>query len=379
MQKLKFIDLEAQKKQIHPSGRTLEEEINSRISKVIKSNQFICGPEVEELEETLKEYTNSKYCIGTASGTDALLIALMALDIKTGDEIITTPFSFISTAEVISILGAIPVFVDIEPVTYNLDPKLVEEAITPKTKCIIAVSLYGQPAEFKILNKIAERKKIPIIEDGAQSFGSTHNGLLSCNLSTIGTTSFFPSKPFGAYGDGGACFTNDENLANRMSKISKHGQSKRYFHTEIGINGRLDTIQAAILLAKFPLFQKEIKLRQSNANYYTLYLNKNNIKTTPTILEHNTSVYAQYTILVSNREFVQKYLKEKNIPTSIHYPLPLNDQPAFKNKHILQKNSDSLSFSKISSRKVLSLPMHPWLTKYEKDRVIDCLIEAIDH
>ena len=374
---MKFIDLEAQQKQLHPSGRNLKEEINLRIAKVINNSQFICGPEVEELEEVLKNFINSKHCISASSGTDALLIALMALDIQSGDEIITTPFSFISTAEVISLLGAVPVFVDIDAETYNINPKLVDQAITSKTKAIIAVSLYGQPADFKSLNTIASKNNLPIIEDGAQSFGSTHHDQFSCNLSTIGTTSFFPSKPFGAYGDGGACFTNDEVLADRMRRISKHGQTKRYFHTEIGINGRLDTIQAAILLAKFPLFQEEVKLRQKNAEYYTAKLNFNGINSTPIILNHNTSVFAQYTIQVEDRIYIQKYLKDNNIPSSVHYPLPLNNQPAFKNKHKYNESLNAISISKVASQKVLSIPMHPWLTQNEKEKVITCLTEAV--
>ncbi len=374
---MKFIDLEAQQKQFHPSGRILKEEIKFRISKVIDKNQFICGTEVEEIEEVLKNFTNSKYCISASSGTDALLIALMALDIKSGDEIITTPFSFISTAEVISLIGATPVFVDIDAKTYNINPKLVDEAITPKTKAIIAVSLYGQPANFKVLNSIAKRNNIPIIEDGAQSFGSKHHNQFSCNLSTIGTTSFFPSKPFGAYGDGGACFTNDQFLAEKMRRISKHGQTKRYFHTEIGINGRLDTIQAAVLLAKFPLFQEEIKLRQKNAEFYTSNLNINGINNTPIILDENTSVFAQYTIQVADRSYVQKHLKDNNVPSSVHYPLPLNNQPAFKNKHKYNEHQSEISISKDASQKVLSIPMHPWLTQNEKEKVIRCLTEAV--
>ncbi len=374
---MKFIDLEAQQKQLHPSGRTLKEEINNRILKVINKSQFISGPEVDELEEVLKNFIKCKYCISTSSGTDALLIALMSLDIKSGDEIITTPFSFISTAEVISLLGAIPVFVDIDPRTYNIDPKLVNEAITPKTKAIIAVSLYGQPADFSHLNSIGNKNNIPIIEDGAQSFGSKHKDQFSCNLSTIGTTSFFPSKPFGAYGDGGACFTNDEILADRMRRISKHGQTKRYFHSEIGINGRLDTIQAAILLAKFPLFEEEIKLRQKNAEFYTLNLNNNGILTTPFISKNNTSVFAQYTIQVDERSFIENYLKDNNIPTSVHYPLPLNDQPAFKNKYIKKDHIYKSNISREVSQKVLSIPMHPWITQIEQEKVIENLSKAI--
>ena len=249
-----FLDLKAQQEQLLDDGKTLRAEIDRRIAAINDNCKFIQGPEVNELEESLAKFVGSKNCISVSSGTDALLIALMALDIKDSDEVITTPFSFIATAETILMLGAKPVFVDIEKDSYNIDPLKIEEKITSKTKAIIAVSLYGQPANFNLINNIAKKHNIPVIEDGAQSFGATHHNKKSCNLSTLGTTSFFPSKPLGCYGDGGACFTNDDELASKMKRISLHGQEKRYFHTEIGVNGRIDTFQAAILLAKLPIF-----------------------------------------------------------------------------------------------------------------------------
>ena len=253
-----FIDLKAQQQQVLPEGRSLREVVDARIAAVLDHGQYILGPEVAQLEQRLAAYVGVEHCIAVSSGTDALLIALMALGVKSGDEVITTPFSFIATAEAIVLLGAVPVYVDIDPLTYNLDPSKIEVSISPRTKAIIPVSLYGQPADFSAINLIAERYGLPVIEDAAQSFGAQQNGRQSCNLSTIGTTSFFPSKPLGGYGDGGACFTNDAELAGVMRRISLHGQSRRYMHTELGVNGRLDTLQATILLAKLELFDAEL-------------------------------------------------------------------------------------------------------------------------
>ena len=266
---MEFINLNAQQQKLTPKGITLREDIEQRIKSVLDHGKYILGPEVLQLENALAAYTGVKYCIGVSSGTDALLVALMAIGIKPGDEVITTPFSFFSTVETILLLGAKPVFVDIDVNTYNIDPEKIEIAISNKTKAIIAVSLYGQPADFNKINKIGEDYKLAIIEDGAQSFGSKHNQRRSSGLSTIGTTSFFPSKPLGCYGDGGACFTNNEELAIKMREISVHGQNKRYSHNQIGINGRLDTIQAAILLAKLSIFDFEVEARMTIGNKYT--------------------------------------------------------------------------------------------------------------
>ncbi len=374
--KLNFIDLHRQRNSRNSKGVKLSNLINKNIKSVLDHGKFILGPEVGKLEERLKNFTGSEHALGVSSGTDALLIALMALGIGENDEVITTTFSFFATAEVIVLLKAKPVFVDIEPDSYNINPAKIEEKINSKTKAIIAVSLYGQPANFEKINKIANKYSIPVIEDAAQSFGSEQNGIKSCNLSTIGVTSFFPSKPLGCYGDGGACFTNNSELANKMRKISKHGQEKRYFHSSIGINGRLDTLQAAILLAKLEFYPDEIKKRRSLGEYYSKKLNEIGIKSTPKINKENTSVYAQYTIQVNSRNEFQEKLKEQVIPTAIHYPKILPLQPVFN-------FGDGKELEKIfktsftSSQKVISLPFHPWLKIKEIDEIVKKISETI--
>ncbi len=372
---MQFIDLAIQQKQILPSGRSIREEINERISKVLDHGQYILGPEVNELEEELAKYVGVKYCVTTSSGTDALLIALMALGISNGDEVITTPFSFIATSETIVLLGAKPIYVDIDPTTYNLDPTKIESAITSKTKAILPVSLYGQPAAFNKINTIAKKYNLPVIEDAAQSFGAKHFNKQSCSLTDIGTTSFFPSKPFGAYGDAGACFTNNPDLADRMKRISLHGQTKRYQHTELGINGRMDTIQAAILLAKLPIFEQEVSERERKGSLYTSMLNSYGFTNTPKIKPENTSVYAQYTIQVDNRSLVQQFLQTKGIPTAVHYPTLLNNQPALKKQQTIA--SFQTSFADNASKRVLSLPMYPWISEKNQNKVVKELIKAI--
>ncbi len=384
---MEFINLNAQQQKLTPKGITLREDIEQRIKSVLDHGKYILGPEVLQLENALAAYTGVKYCIGVSSGTDALLVALMAIGIKPGDEVITTPFSFFSTVETILLLGAKPVFVDIDVNTYNIDPEKIEIAISNKTKAIIAVSLYGQPADFNKINKIGEDYKLAIIEDGAQSFGSKHNQRRSSGLSTIGTTSFFPSKPLGCYGDGGACFTNNEELAIKMREISVHGQNKRYSHNQIGINGRLDTIQAAILLAKLSIFDFEVEARMTIGNKYTKKLKNMGVCTTPFISSENTSVYAQYTIQIENRDKVIKKMKTKGIPTSIHYPSLLSDQEALNTKtkniikNIFTKNlykSKELNNAKSITKKVMSLPMHPYLSDDDQDLVVNNLIESIN-
>lgn len=359
---MEFIDLKSQYA-IH------KQAIDLRIQKVLDHGQYIMGPEVSELEERLAAETGIKHVIGVASGTDALLIAMMALGIRAGDEVITTPFSFIATAETIVLLGAKPVFVDIDPGTLNLDPALLEQAISERTKAIMPVSLYGQCADFGRINEIAGKHDIPVIEDGCQSFGATHRGRKSCSLSTIGCTSFFPSKPLGCYGDGGACFTDDDELAAAMREIRAHGQERRYHHARIGINGRLDTIQAAILLAKLELFPAEIEARQQIGQRYTELLDGS--VDTPWIEPFNTSVYAQYTVQVENRETIQQALKEAGIPTAVHYPVPLNRQPALK-------MNDNFERSDRASGRVLSLPMHPYLSESDQQEIVNALIQAVD-
>lgn len=382
---MEFIDLKAQQNQLLDNGKTLREDIEIRIKSVLDHGRYILGKEVEELEKYLAKYVGVKHCIAVSSGTDALLIALMSLNIKPGDEVITTPFSFFATAETILLLGAKPVFVDIEKNTYNLDPNKIEPAISRRTKAIIPVSLYGQPANFENINSIARRYNIPVIEDGAQSFGSKQNLIRSCGLSTIGTTSFFPSKPLGCYGDGGACFTNDDFLAKSIRQISSHGQEKRYTHIKLGLNGRLDTIQAAVLLSKLKVFEREVSLREKIGERYSKKLNEKGFQNTPFIEKMNTSVYAQYTIKVENRDKIIAFLKEKNIPTSIHYPSLLPDQVALQNKKNFLNNffkrpifkSYKLQNARNLVSKVLSLPMHPMLKEDDQDKIIDCLIDAI--
>jgi UDP-2-acetamido-2-deoxy-ribo-hexuluronate aminotransferase len=361
-----FIDFQAQQEKIQVS-------LQKRINTVLNNNQYILGPEVGELELKLAEYVGVKHCIAVANGTDALMIALMALDVKQGDEVITPPFTFIATAETIAILGAIPIFVDIDPKTYNLDPDLLEQAITPKTKAIIPVSLFGQCADFDKMNDIAGKYGIPVIEDAAQSFGATHKGRKSGNLSAIACASFFPTKPLGCYGDGGACFTNHDDLAVKMRQISRHGQDRHYHHILLGVNSRLDTLQAAVLLAKFEVFPEEIEARVKVANRYTEFLK--DIVTTPYIESHNTCVYAQYTIQVDNREKVQERLKAAGIPTTVHYPIPLHLQPAFA---YLNLPEGSFPVAEAVANKVLSLPMHPYLSEKQQDFIIDKLKEIVN-
>jgi len=352
-----FVDLKTQQDKIR-------DHLNRRIATVLDHGQYIMGPEIQELEECLADYVNVKHCITVSDGTTALLIALMTLNIKPGDEVITTPFTFIATAEVVALLGAKPVFIDIDPKTYNLDPHLLEAAITPNTKAIMPVSLYGQCADMDSINAIADKYGIPVIEDAAQSFGATYKGRKSCGLSTIGCTSFFPSKPLGCYGDGGACFTNDDELAKKISQIRTHGQESRYYHTMVGINGRLDTLQAAILLAKMEVFAEEVKLRQQIGARYTELLQ--DAVVTPYIESYNTSVYGQYTVQVENREIVQEKLKVAGVPTAVHYPTPLHLQPVFS---YLNLPKGSFAIAEKAADKVISLPMSAWLPQDEQEKI----------
>lgn len=357
---IQFIDLSAQQQRIKST-------LDANIQKVLAHGQYILGPEVTELEEKLADFVGAKYCITCANGTDALQIAQMALGIGPGDEVITPGFTYIATAETVALLGAKPVYVDIDPKTYNLDPALLEAAITPKTKAIIPVSLYGQCADFDAINAIANKYGIPVIEDAAQSFGASYKGKKSCNLSTIACTSFFPSKPLGCYGDGGAIFTNDDELAKIIRQVARHGQDRRYHHIRVGVNSRLDTIQAAILLAKLEIFPEEIEMRQTVANRYTELLNSAGIMTTPTILKENISAYAQYTIQVNHRDAVQTNLKAAGIPTAVHYPIPLNKQPAVADGSILLPIGDQVA------ERVMSLPMSPYLAETDQLQIVDGL------
>lgn len=358
---MQFIDLKTQSKRI-------ETQIFARIKTVIDHGGFIMGPEVFELERVLAAFVGVEHALAVSSGTDALLIALMALGVTAGDEVITTPFSFFATAEVIALLGAKPVFVDIDKNTYNIDPLLIEAAITPKTKAIMPVSLYGQCADYDAINAIAARHNLPVIEDAAQSFGATYKGRQSGSLTTISCTSFFPSKPLGCFGDGGACFTNNADLAARMNEIRIHGQAKRYHHTSLGINGRMDTLQAAILLEKMVIFPEEVELRHQVAERYKRLL-PSMIKK-PTIQEHNTSVYAQYTIEVEDREALQAALQEKGIPTAVHYPSGLHEQPIFKT---LYPGNHRFPKTEYAARHVMSLPMHPYLTLKDQEKICEAV------
>ncbi|HDZ9549919.1 TPA: DegT/DnrJ/EryC1/StrS family aminotransferase, partial [Vibrio cholerae] len=349
---MQFIDLGAQQARI-------KDKIDLGIQNVLSHGQYILGPEVDELEKKLTEYTGSKHCITVANGTDALQIAQMALGIGPGDEVITPGFTYIATAETVALLGAKPVYVDVCPKTYNLDPSKLEAAITSKTKAIIPVSLYGQCADFDAINAIAEKYDIPVIEDSAQSFGASYKGRKSCNLTTIACTSFFPTKPLGCYGDGGAIFTNDDELALIMRQIARHGQDRRYHHIRVGVNSRLDTLQAAILLPKLELLQEEIALRNKVANRYSEKLRTYGIKAVPHIEDYNECAWAQYTIRVKDREKVQLKLQSAGIPTAVHYPIPLNKQPAVKDSSVFLPVGDEIA------KEVLSLPMHPYLTDNE--------------
>ncbi|MFA5455196.1 MAG: DegT/DnrJ/EryC1/StrS family aminotransferase [Sulfurimonas sp.] len=360
--KINFIDLQAQYKKY-------EKEINSEVLEVFASAQFIGGEKLNSLEKNLAVYTGAKHAIGCSSGTDALLLALMALNIGVGDEVITTPFTFIATAEVIALLGAKSVFVDIDEESYNIDPSKIEAAITKKTKAIIPVSLYGQCADMEAINNIAKKYNITVIEDACQSFGASFRGKKSCNLSTISCTSFFPSKPLGAYGDGGAIFTNDDELSAKMRMLLNHGQNERYKHKYIGINGRLDAVQAAILNVKLKHFEEEVRLRDEIGSRYSDLLEDADV-ITPKIAEGNTSVYAQYSIRVKDREAMVEKLSKLGVPTAVHYPLPLHMQEAFKD---LGYSAGDFPISELVSKEIMSLPMSAYLSEAEQDFVVQAI------
>jgi UDP-2-acetamido-2-deoxy-ribo-hexuluronate aminotransferase len=361
---IQFIDLKAQ-------YRVLKTSIDRRIQKVLDHGQYIMGPEVAELEQKLADYIGVKHCITAASGTEALLIALMALGIKPGDEVITTPFTFVATAEVIVLLGAIPVFVDIEPDTGNIDASRIEAAVTLRTRAIMPVSLYGQPADMDEVNTIAARHGLTVIEDAAQSFGAEYKGKKSCNLCTIGCTSFFPSKPLGCYGDGGAMFTSDDRLAQAMREIRVHGQEKRYVHTRIGVGGRMDTLQCAIVLAKLERFDWEVARRIAIGTRYNQFMDNAGIERIVQ-RQDRTSVFAQYTVSICNREAIQKEFQQAKIPTAVHYPVPLHQQPAYR-----MQGAGSLNKAESLALRVMSLPMGPDLSEADQDRIVSVLRRAV--
>jgi UDP-2-acetamido-2-deoxy-ribo-hexuluronate aminotransferase len=359
---MEFIDLKTQQ-------RPIRSAIDRRIAAVLDHGRYVLGPEVQELEQRLADYVGTQHCISVGSGTDALMIALMALGIGAGDEVITSAFTFIATGEAIALLGAIPVFIDIDPRTYNLDPLLLEAAITPRTRAIMPVSLYGQCADLTAINTLAAQHELPVIEDAAQSFGATHQGRRSCGLSTMGCTSFFPAKPLGCYGEGGALFTNDDALAQRAREIRVHGQDRRYHHARLGLNGRLETIQAAILLAKLEIFDEEVRRRLELGARYSEWLADDVV--TPYIAPGNTSVYGQYTIQVDQRETVIARLEQAGIPSAVHYPIPLYRQPA-----LLQQGTH-LPHTEQAVQRVLSLPFHPYLSEIQMEQVCNTLRAAV--
>ncbi|MGH6634895.1 MAG: DegT/DnrJ/EryC1/StrS family aminotransferase [Gammaproteobacteria bacterium] len=360
-----FIDLRLQQ-------AAIREQLQERMAKVLAHGQYILGPEVYELEETLAAFAGVKHCVTLSSGTDALFAALLALDVSWGDEVITSPFSFIAPAEAVALLGAIPVFVDIDPRTYNLDPALLQDAITPRTRAIIAVSLYGQCAELDPINAIAARHGIPVVEDAAQSFGALYKGRRSCSLTHIGCTSFFPSKPLGCYGDGGACLTDDEKLALALRQIRDHGQEGRYQHRRLGINGRMDTLQAAVVLAKLEAFPDELGARSRIATCYDELLRTTRC-VTPYVEPYNSSAYAQYTIQVGERDRVQEALKQAGVPTAVHYPSTLEKQSALAG---VSKKAGEISVAEKAASHVLSLPMHPYLTEQELFHIVQAVAAA---
>ncbi len=364
---MEFINLKAQ-------YAAYKNEIDEKVLGVFGSGQFVMGKEVEALEAELCAFTGAKHTLSCASGTDALLLALMALDIKAGDEVITTPFTFIATAEVIALLGAKPVFVDIDEPTYNIDPSKIEAAITPKTKAIMPVSLYGQCADMDEINAIAAKHRITVIEDAAQSFGAEYKGKKSCNLSSIGCTSFFPSKPLGCYGDGGAVMTNDDELAKKIASIRIHGQTERYVHKYVGINGRLDAVQAAILRVKLPYFDSEVKKRLELGARYTQLLKEVNL-ITPFTKEDRTNVYGQFSVRVKNRDVVMKKLGELGVPTAVHYPKPLHLQECFAS--LGYKNGDFPICEKVSNE-IMSLPFSAFLSESEQDEVVAALKKTLN-
>jgi UDP-2-acetamido-2-deoxy-ribo-hexuluronate aminotransferase len=363
---LDFIDLKSQ-------YAALRDNINARIQKVLDHGQYIMGPEVKELETALAAYTGSRHCITVSSGTEALLIVLMALDLKPGDEVITTPFTFAATAEMIVLAGARPVFVDIEPDTCNIDTALIEAAITPRTRAIMPVSLYGQVADMDEINAIAGRHSLAVIEDAAQSFGASYKGRKSCNLSTLGCTSFFPSKPLGCYGDGGAVFTNDDALAQACREIRVHGQSGRYHHTRLGVGGRMDTLQCAVVLGKLDRFEWEIGQRLALGQRY-----RERLASVPgvrllAVRPDRDCVWAQFTVFVQNRRAVQEALAAQGVPTAVHYPKPLHHQPAYA----VHCCPECCPQSSTAASQVMSLPMSADLASAQQQRVVDALAIAL--
>jgi dTDP-4-amino-4,6-dideoxygalactose transaminase len=386
---MEFIDLSTQQKRI-------SERVNANIRRVLTKGQYINGPEVEELEKALADYAGTKFAIGCASGTDALLLGLMAYGIGPGDAVLTTPFTFIATAEVIRLLGAVPIFVDVNPRTFNIDAEQLEiaikalktndhdsyplpckrwiESVTPRG--IIGVDLFGLPSDYEKINHIARKYNLFVIEDAAQSFGAEYHGKKTCSLTEIGCTSFFPAKPLGCYGDGGMCFTNDGHLSEVIRSLTNHGKGQhKYDNVRIGINGRLDTLQAAILLAKFEIFQEEIASRQVVAGRYSELIGGNTEIATPLIPEGSKSAWAQYSVLFKaqdSRKSCQEKMAAANIPAVVYYPKPLHLQTAFSD---LGYREGDFVISENLSKRILSLPMHPYLSLEEQTKVVEAILE----
>jgi len=364
---IKFADLNQQYEEY-------KSEIDNAIQGVINSAQFINGDEVKALEADLAEFSGVKHVIACSSGTDALLVPQMAMDIKPRDEIIVPAFTYYASASMVSHWGATPVFVDVDPVTFNIDPEKIEEKITKKTKAIFGVSLYGQTADFDAINRLADKNGLWVLEDGAQSFGAQYKGKRSCNLTKVATTSFFPAKPLGCYGDGGAMFTNDDDLAIKLRQLVNHGQVKRYTHKYVGINGRLDTIQAAILRIKLKYFDNEIEMRQSAADYYTSAFQDSKNIITPEIIPDRSSSWAQYTVRIPNRDEARQKLQVLGIPTSVHYPMPVNRQEAFS---FLGDNTH-YDNAELLSKEVISLPMHGFISRDDQNQVIEAVKKVVN-
>ena len=361
---MQFIDLKKQQE-------VIKKKLDYNMANVLSHGRYVRGPEIEAIEKELCQFTDAPYAISCASGTDALQIALMALELSPGDEVITTSFTFFSTVEVIELLKLKPVFIDIESDTYNIDASKIESKITNRTKAIIPVSLYGQCSDMDTINQIAQTHHLIVIEDAAQSFGATYKDKKSCNLSSLAATSFFPSKPLGCYGDGGMMFTSDEVLSKKLHCIANHGKERIFYHTKVGVNSRLDSIQAAILLAKMTVFPEEVAKRKAVGERYTELL-KDHVKT-PIVRDDRTCVYAQYTIEVENREEFCVNMKEMGIPTAIHYPIPLHLQPVL---NYLNLKEGSLPISEDVAKKVVSLPMHPYLSTSEQDFIVEKVKES---
>ncbi|MEO2033006.1 MAG: DegT/DnrJ/EryC1/StrS family aminotransferase [Planctomycetaceae bacterium] len=362
---MQFIDLKHQ-------YSLYQDQIDQRMRAVLDHGRFIMGPEIGELEAGLADYASTKHAVTVSSGTASLEIALRALGIGPGDEVVTIPFTWISSAEVIKLVGATPVFVDIESDSFNMDVDLLEAAITPQTKAILPVCLFGQMPDFAKMNSIAEKYGIPVLEDGAQSFGATQHGRRSCSVTTVGSTSFFPAKPLGCFGDGGALFTDDDELAISLRAIRTHGGTKRHHHTLVGTNGRMDTLQAAVVLAKLPHFEQEVQNRGDIGARYSDLL-RDVVSAVPKVENGNTHVYAQYTIRVPNRDGLSTALKAQGIPTAVYYPKCLHEQPIFAD---LGYEYGTFPESERASREVLSLPMHPFLSESDQNRVVNEIKEA---